>query len=45
MHRRRLRAMLMSIDPLYLNFPANLTADVGPLDQVRAYVGGVLNAA
>lgn len=43
--QQTVRAMLMSIDPLYLNFPAELTADVGALDQIKTYVGGLLDAA
>lgn len=43
--QQTVRAMLMSIDPLYLNFPANLTVDVGPLDHIQSYVRGVLDAA
>jgi glycosyltransferase involved in cell wall biosynthesis len=39
------RALLMSIDPLYLNFPANLPPDVGALDQIKAYLRGLLDAA
>ena len=43
--RQTVRAMLLSVDPLYLNFPANLTPDVGPLDPIRAYIKGLLDAA
>ncbi|MBC7476910.1 MAG: glycosyltransferase family 2 protein [Pseudorhodobacter sp.] len=43
--RQTVRAMLMSIDPLYLNFPPNLPVDVGPLDQIQHYVRDLLDAA
>ena len=43
--RQTVRALLMTIDPLYLNFPASLSVDVGLLDQIQRYVRGVLDAA
>lgn len=42
--RQTVRAMLMTIDPLFLNFPASLPADVGPLEKMKAYVTEVLDA-
>jgi glycosyltransferase involved in cell wall biosynthesis len=43
--RQTVRAMLTSIDPLYLNFPTHLTPDVGTLDLVKTYLSEVLDAA
>lgn len=43
--RQTVRAMLMSIDPLYLNFLPNLPADDGQLDQIQHYVRDLLDAA
>ena len=44
-YRVAVRALLALIDPLYLNFPVNLPAEVGPLDQVRRYVKDLSHAA
>lgn len=43
--RQTVQALLMSIDPLYLSFPTNLSVDVGSLDQIQHYVRGMLDAA
>ena len=42
--RQTVRAMLASVDPLYLNFPTSLPVDVGPLDQIQQYVRGLRDA-
>ena len=43
--RQTVRAMLMTIDPLYLNFPSTLPVDIGPMDQMQSYLRGLLDAA
>ncbi len=43
--RQTVRALLASIDPLYMNFPTNLSVDTGPLDQIQHYMRGILDAA
>ncbi len=43
--RQAVRALLALIDPMYLNFPANLPPEVGPLDQVQRYVKELSDAA
>ncbi|MBC7737654.1 MAG: glycosyltransferase family 2 protein [Candidatus Saccharibacteria bacterium] len=43
--RQTVRAMLASVDPLYLNFPTKLSGDAGPLDHMQSYMRGILDAA
>lgn len=44
-YRQTVRGLLTIIDPLYLNFPANLPAEVGPLDQLERYLRVMTDAA
>lgn len=43
--RQTVGAVLAGIDPLYRNIPPDLPPEVGPLDQVRAYLDIVTHAA
>ncbi len=43
--RQTVLGLLAMIDPLYLNFPTNLPAEVGPLDQIERYVKVMTDAA
>ena len=43
--RQTVRGLLAMIDPLYLNFPPNLPAEVGPIDQVQHYLKVMTDAA
>ena len=44
-YRQTVRAVLAGIDPLYLNIPPNLPAEVGPIDAVQRYLEVMTNAA
>jgi glycosyltransferase involved in cell wall biosynthesis len=44
-YRQTVRGLLTIIDPLYLNFPANLPVEVGPLDQLQRYLRVMTDAA
>ena len=43
--RQTVLGLFAMIDPLYLNFPANLPAEVGPLDQIERYIRVMTDAA
>ena len=43
--RQTVRAVLAGIDPLYLNIPGNLPAEVGPIDQIQRYLEALRHAA
>lgn len=43
--RQTVKALLAMIDPLYLSFPAGLSDDVGPREQIERFVNAVANAA
>lgn len=43
--RQTVRAVLAGLDPLYLNMPAQLPPEVGPVDQLQVYLEAVRRAA
>lgn len=42
--RQTVKALLAMIDPLYLSFPAGLSDDIGPREQIERFVNAVQNA-
>ena len=44
-YRQTVRGLLGIIDPLYLNFPPNPPAELGPLDPLRQYLKVMSDAA
>ena len=43
--RQTIRAVLAGVDPLYLNIPPNLPAEVGSIDEIQHYLQAVTHAA
>jgi len=43
--RQTVRAVLAGLDPLYLNIPAPLPPEVGPIDQMQVYLEAMRHAA
>ena len=43
--RQTVRTVLAGVDPLYLNIPGNLPAEVGPIDQAQRYLEALRHVA